>query len=133
MNKILRWLTIVLVAIAAACSIALLTSSAPIDIPLRFSAPVISATPLLLIGVSFLVVQMMLRPRWTELLKNVLLAAAFILWGVVQLLKKSALSERLGNIVIALYVLDLAWVILASVNPTGAIRSSSLRSDSSEE
>src|ERR1700676_450908 len=132
MNKILRWLTMVLVAIAVACSIALLTSNAPIDIPLGFSAPVISAAPLLLIGVSFLVVQLMLRPRWTELLKNVLLAAAFILWGVVQLLKKSALSERLGNIVIALYVLDLAWVTLASVYAAGVIRSGPLKHNSIE-
>ena len=133
MNKILRWLTMVLVAIAVACSIALLTSNAPIDIPLGFSAPVISAAPLLLIGVSFLVVQMMLRPCWTELLKNILLAAAFILWGVVQLMEQNALSKRLGNVVIALYVLDLAWVILSSVNPTGTNRSSSLSSGSPEE
>jgi drug/metabolite transporter (DMT)-like permease len=132
MNKILRWLTMVLVAIAVACSIALLTSNAPIDIPLGFSAPVISAAPLLLIGVSFLVVQMMLRPRWTELLKNILLAAAFILC-VVQLMEQNALSKRLGNVVIALYVLDLAWVILSSVNPTGTNRSSSLSSGSPEE
>jgi hypothetical protein len=110
-----------------------LTSNAPIDIPLGFSAPVISAAPLLLIGVSFLVVQMMLRPRWTELLKNILLAAAFILWGVVQLMEQNALSKRLGNVVIALYVLDLAWVILSSVNPTGTNRSSSLSSGSPEE
>jgi hypothetical protein len=107
----------------------LLTSDTKLAIPLGFSAQVISAAPLLLIGVSLLIVQTMLRPRWTELLKNILLAAAFILWGVVQLMQESALSKRLGDIVIALYVLDLAWMILASVNPAGTIRSSPLGPD----
>ena len=133
MNKILRWLTMVLVVMAVASSISLLTKDTKIHIQLGFSAPLISAAPLLLIGVSSLIVQTMLRPRWTDLLKNILLAVAFILWGIVQLMEQNALSKRLGDVVIALYVLDLAWVIFASVNPTGTIRSSSLRSDSSEE
>lgn len=128
-NKVLRWLTMVLVIVAVACTMGLLTSDTKLAIPLGFSAQVISAAPLLLIGVSLLIVQTMLRPRWTELLKNILLAAAFILWGVVQLMQESALSKRLGDIVIALYVLDLAWMILASVNPAGTIRSSPLGPD----
>jgi hypothetical protein len=107
----------------------LLTSDTKLAIPLGFSAQVISAAPLLLIGVSLLIVQAILRPSWTELLKNILLAAAFILWGVVQLMQETALSKRLGDIVIALYVLDLAWMILASVNPAGTIGSSPLGSD----
>jgi peptidoglycan/LPS O-acetylase OafA/YrhL len=128
-NNVLRWLTMVLVIVAVACTMGLLTSDTKLAIPLGFSAQVISAAPLLLIGVSLLIVQTMLRPRWTELLKNILLAAAFILWGVVQLMQESALSKRLGDVVIALYVLDLAWMILASVNPAGTIRSSPLGPD----
>jgi len=133
MNRILSWLTIILVVMAVACSIGLLERDVKIGIPRGLSATAISAAPLLLIGTSFLIVQIMLRPRWTELLKNILLAAAFILWGVVQLLKNSAWSERLGNIVIALYVLDLAWVTLASVYAASTIRSSSLRYNSIEK
>jgi hypothetical protein len=101
--------------------------------PRVLSAHVISAAPLLLIGLSFLTVQPVLRPRRTILLKNALLAAAFILWGIVQLMEQNALSERLGSVVIVLYVLDLAWVILASVNSSGVIRPRSLRSASSQE
>jgi hypothetical protein len=59
----------------------------------------------------------MTRPPWADLLKNILLASAFILWGIVQLMAQNALSKRLGNVVIALYVLDLAWVILVGLNP----------------
>jgi hypothetical protein len=43
------------------------------------------------------------------------------------------LSERLGNIVIALYVLDLAWVTLASVYAAGVIRSGPLKHNSIEK
>jgi peptidoglycan/LPS O-acetylase OafA/YrhL len=119
MNRILGWLTIVLVVMAIACSIGLLTGDTKIGILRGFAAPTISAAPLLLIGACFLVVQAMRRPRPTELLKNVLLAAAFLLWGIVQLMEQNALSKRLGNVVIALYVLDLAWGILEGMNRTG--------------
>lgn len=75
----------------------------------------VSAGPLMMVGVAFLIAQMAVRPRQTELLKNLLLAATFLLWGVVQLMPQNNLSTRLGNLVIALYVLDLAWAILAKL------------------
>jgi len=122
MNQLIRWLTIALVVVAVACIVGLLTNDAKIHTPLGLPAPAISAAALLLIGVSFLMVQSILRPRWTELLKNTILAAAFILWGVVQLMEQSDISKKLGDVVIALYVLDLAWVIFSSVNPAGPAR-----------
>ena len=81
----------------------------------RLSAAATSAAPLLLVGTSFLFVQPIIRPRLVELLKNVLLAATFLLWGIVQLMPQNAISIRLGNVVIALYVLDLAWMTLGTV------------------
>jgi len=75
---------------------------------------VISAAPLLLVGASFLFLQPIIRPRLMELLKNVLLAVTFLLWGAIQFMPQNTMSKRLGNVVIALYVLDLAWVILGS-------------------
>jgi hypothetical protein len=119
LNKISRWLTIGLVVLALAACVGLLASDSRAVNALGLSASAISAAPLLLVGMSFLIVQTMIRPRLLELLRNMLLVAAFILWGVVQLMAQSVLSKRLGNVVIALYVLDLAWVILARVNPAG--------------
>ena len=75
---------------------------------------VISSAPLLLVGVAFLALQPVLRPRSSELLKNVLLALTFLLWGGLQFLPQNALSAWLGNLVIVLYVVDLAWVILGT-------------------
>jgi hypothetical protein len=66
------------------------------------------------VGTSFLFLQPIIRPRLMELLKNVLLAATFLLWGAIQFMPQNTMSKRLGNVVIALYVLDLAWVILGS-------------------
>jgi hypothetical protein len=130
MNKVLRWLAMVIAGAAAVCSIGSLAESTTMRIHLGISAPLIPAVPLLLTGVSFLLVQVVLRPRWPELMKNLLLAAAFILWGIVQLMEQNNVSRKLGDVVVALYVLDLAWVILTSANPVKTIRSSSLKSDS---
>ena len=116
MNLLLRWLAMALGAIAAAGIAALLATDAQIHVPLAFSASAISAASLLLIGVSFLIVQAIQRPSLTELLKNALLAGAFLLWGVVQLMRPSDLSKKLGDALIALYVVDLAWVIFATLN-----------------
>jgi hypothetical protein len=130
MKRILSWFTIVLGVMAVVFSVGLLASDAITGIPHGIPTGVISAAPLFLIGVTFLVVQIIMRPRWKDLLKNFLLAAAFILWSVVQLMGQSVLSKKLGDVVIALYVIDLAWVILASVNSAGTIRSGPARADS---
>jgi hypothetical protein len=71
----------------------------------------LSALPLLLAGTSYLVLQAIVRPRPLELLKRVMLAAAFLLWGIVQLMPAGNLASELGNLVIALYVLDLGLII----------------------
>jgi hypothetical protein len=119
MDRILRWLTASLVFMALAAGIFLLANDANIGVPLGLSAAAISAAPLLLVGVAFLLFQNTIKPRWSELLRNMLLAGTFILWGVVQLMPRIPLSERLGNLVIALYVLDLSWVILARLASAG--------------
>jgi peptidoglycan/LPS O-acetylase OafA/YrhL len=124
MNKFLRLLAIVSAVAAVACTVVLLTSDTSLSLPPWISRPWISAAPLFFIGFSLLVLQAMRRPRWSELLKSLLLAAAFLLWGVVQLMPPSLLSRLLGHVVIALYVLDLAWVILATLNPASIPASS---------
>ena len=115
MNKTLISLAIGLVVLAIVFSIGLLASDI-IGVASRLPAATISALPLLAVGLSFLIVQSMIRPRWTELLKNILLAATFLLWGIVQLMAHNLLSKKLGDVVIALYVVDLAWTILARMN-----------------
>ncbi len=71
----------------------------------------LSALPLLLTGVAYVVMQAVVRPRPLELLKRLTLAFAFLLWGAVQLMPASDLATELGNIVIALYVIDLGLIV----------------------
>jgi hypothetical protein len=71
----------------------------------------LSALPLLLAGSSYVVLQTILRPPPLELLKRLMLGIAFLLWGVVQLMTASDLATELGNVVIALYVVDLGLII----------------------
>jgi len=114
LNNILRWISYFLAVLALAAGMALLIGDAKLWTPPGGSAAVISAAPLLLVGASYLILQPILRPRGIELLKNALLAATFLLWGAIQLMSQNATSARLGNVVIALYVLDLAWVVLGT-------------------
>ena len=99
----------VLAAVALAACVALLISDLRPGFLPGISTAEISAVPLFLAGIAFLFVQSIIRPRRADLLKNLLLAATFLLWGAVQLMPQNALSRRLGNLVIVLYVLDLAW------------------------
>jgi hypothetical protein len=114
LNDVLRWISYGLAILALAAGVALLLGDAKPGILPGFLAAAISAAPLLLVGASFLIMQPIVRPRLIELLKNVVLAGTFLLWGTIQLLPQNGTSKRLGNVVIALYVLDLAWVILGS-------------------
>jgi hypothetical protein len=114
LNNVFQWISYGLTILALTAGIALLIGDTKPGILSGLPAAAISASPLLLIGTSFLIMQPIIRPRLGELLKNVLLAATFLLWGVIQLMPQNGMSIRMGNVVIALYVLDLAWIILGS-------------------
>ncbi len=114
LNNALRWISYGLAILALATGTALLLADARLGTLPRLPAAAISAAPLLLVGTAFLIMQPVIRPRLAELLKNALLAATFLLWGAIQFMPRNTASLRLGNVVIALYVLDLAWVILGS-------------------
>jgi hypothetical protein len=79
---------------------------------LRFisHAPV-SALPLLLIGLASLCFQIITRPALLDFFKAMIVSAAFLLWGIDQLLPASWLATTLGDIVIILYVVDLGWMM----------------------
>lgn len=125
LQELLRWLARALAVMALLSSFALLCVGAT---PFLTALPTylvkgavrawtliknlpLSALPLLLAGSSYLVLQAILRPRPFELLKRLMLGTAFLLWGVVQLMPASDLTAELGNVVIALYVVDLGLII----------------------
>jgi hypothetical protein len=125
LQEIMRWIVRSLAVMAVLSSFALLCVGAT---PLLSSLPTyvakeaflgwaliknlpLPALPLLLAGSSYVVLQAILRPQPLELLKRLMLGIAFLLWGVVQLMPASKLTAELGNVVIALYVVDLGLII----------------------
>jgi hypothetical protein len=137
-QELLLWLTRSFAILAVVSSAALLCvgatpllTSVPADIAktmVHFWTAVktlpLSALPLLLAGSSYIVLQAILRPRPLELLKRLMLGLAFLLWGVVQLMPMSDLATELGNVVIALYVVDLGLMIWTEIdkNQLGYVR-----------
>jgi len=92
----LCWLSGGLAVLAvASCAVLLLFDGVP-SVVSRLSHAPVSAAPLLLIGVAYLALQPLVRPRPLELLKRVLLGTAFILWGIDQLLPVGRLATVLG-------------------------------------
>ena len=78
----------------------------------RLAHAPVSALPLLLIGLASLGFQVIIRPGWLDLGKALIVSAAFLFWGIDQLLPPSWLATTLGDIVIVLYVIDLGWMML---------------------
>jgi hypothetical protein len=71
----------------------------------------LSSLPLALAGIAYSLLQLELKPSGRILVKRLLLAAAFLLWAVVQILPAGRLNIFLGDAVIAAYVLDLFWMM----------------------
>lgn len=115
MTIIVRRMAKVLVVVAIICSLTLVMKDTGVTLPWGISQTTISAASLMLVGGALLIAQTLIHPQKMELMRNILLSAAFILWGFVQLLPSTTSSKKLGDIVVALYVIDVAWTILAIV------------------
>jgi hypothetical protein len=102
---LLIWITVIAALVAGI--ILLLSDIFP---TILLHAPV-SAAPLLLIGATYLGFQVLMRPKPLDLFKALIVSAAFLLWGVDQLLPTGWFATLLGDIVIVLYVIDLGWMM----------------------
>jgi hypothetical protein len=103
----------VILGIVTLVSVALLLAwdIAPTRFPANAHA-VLGALPLVMIAITYLIYQMVHRPPWRELVKAILLAAAFIFWAANQLWPDSSLATLWNDIAIALFVLDVFLVIV---------------------
>ncbi len=71
-----------------------------------------AAVPLILIGLSYLSLQLSMRRPRGEMVKGSLLAIAFVFWGCEQLLPPSPWVTLLDSLVITIFVVDLSFIIL---------------------
>jgi len=121
-RPILDRAAIFLVLLALSSAILLLAQDAGSGLFQAVPRSSLSAAPLLLIGSAFLITQITSLTARHALLKDVVLAGTFLLWGIVQLIPSGNLSLLLGNVVIALFVLDLAWAVMLKVRTEGRFR-----------
>src|ERR1035437_7388047 len=73
---------------------------------------VLGALPLALIALAYLIYQTVRRPGPAEILKAVLLAIAFLFWAANQFWPEAAAATLFNDIAIALFVLDVFFVIV---------------------
>ncbi len=106
--------------LAVISAVVLLIVDAPIfgHLPPLISRAVIEAIPLLLVGIAYLSWLAVDRPSAIDVVKQGLIAIAFILWGTTLLMPTGQWSRFMGAIVIALYVFDLAWLMEGNLRKT---------------
>jgi hypothetical protein len=89
------------------------------DLWLRFEPtarhPQAAAFALIFVGSSFVCLQLGAGGRGKEKLKGVLLGLAFVLWGGEHYLPSGAWVTGVDCAVVAIFVLDLGWVIVGGL------------------
>jgi hypothetical protein len=79
--------------------------------PRTFPIHLRSSTPLIMIGLSYFFVQITLQRTLLQHVLCILVAVAFVLWGLEQFLTNTTAIKIIDDIVVFLFVLDLAFVI----------------------
>ncbi len=112
LDRLRRTVPMAVGAIAFASVVVLITwDFFPTGFPSR-SHEVIGALPLGLIAVAYLAHQAVHRPDRKQLVKAILLALAFLSWAANQFWPDAPQATLFNDIAIALFVLDLLWVII---------------------
>lgn len=70
-----------------------------------------SAVPLILIGLAWLFVHPGFGVHPIQFIKRLIAAVAFVLWGVDQMLPPGWWATTVGDVVIGLFVLDMALIV----------------------
>jgi len=108
-----------LIVCACAGSGMLLVSDAPQLWMQRLVHAPFQAFPLLCIGLASLCFQTIVRPKLLDLFKAFMVSAAFLLWGIDQMLPAGWSATTLGDVVIVLYVIDLGWMMADRLKEQG--------------
>ena len=112
----------ILVLLALGASTLLISDDVIPLVAQRLAHAPISAVPLLLIGITYLLMQSGFRPVGRELAQALLVSAAFISWGIYQLLPTGTFATLLGDLVITMYVVDLGLSILGQLHRVTPLR-----------
>ena len=111
MTRLLRWFSTISFTLALAGTAALWLSDASNQLLPTPSHQHIGALPLILIGFSYISLQLSGKRQPVERAKGLLLGLAFVLWGGEQFLPPSEWVTVMDSLVITIFVVDLALII----------------------
>jgi hypothetical protein len=112
MTKLLRGLCLLLFLAALGGIVVLLASDIWHALRLTSFHQQAGAAALILIGASYVSLQLGSGRRWNEKLKGIFLGLAFVLWGSEQFLPASRVVTLMDSAVITIFVVDLGLMIL---------------------
>jgi hypothetical protein len=110
--NLFRWLSIILFISAIAAMLTLLASDALNALTPTTLHRHAGALSFMLIGSSYVALQIGLRRPRSEKLKAILLGIAFLFWGSGQFLPPSLFATALDTTVVVIFVVDLGLIIM---------------------
>jgi hypothetical protein len=112
LTTLLRWLSALCFISALAAIVTLLASDAWNELRLTALHRRAGALAVLLIGSSFLGLQLSSPGRWRERYKEALLAVAFMCWGAQQFVPAGPWVTAMDTAVVFIFVADLGGIII---------------------
>ena len=115
MATLFRWLSTILFVSALLAMITLLVSDAFNALNSTALHRRAGALSFMLIGSSYVALQLSLRRPRSEKLKAILLGIAFLFWGSGQFLPPSHWATAMDAAVVVIFVVDLSLIIMESL------------------
>jgi hypothetical protein len=120
MTRPLRWVSVLLFLSALGALGTLLASDFLHSLRLTLFHQRAGALALILIGSSYIALQLGLRRRWNEALQGIFLGGAFVFWGGEQFLPPGPAVTAIDSAVITIFVVDLSLIIVGQIRSKGA-------------
>ena len=115
MATLFRWLSTILFVSAIGAMLTLLVSDALNALTPTAVHRCAGALAFMLIGSSYVALQLSLRRPRSEKLKAILLGIAFLFWGSGQFLPPSLFATAMDTAVVVIFVVDLSLIIIENL------------------
>ena len=115
MATLFRWLSTILFVSALVAMVTLLVSDALNALTPTAVHRCAGALAFMLIGSSYVALQISLQRPRTEKVKAILLGIAFLFWGSGQFLPPSLFATAMDSAVVVIFVVDLSLIIIESL------------------
>lgn len=115
MTTLFRWLSTLLFVSALLAVATLLVSDATSALTLTELHRRAGALSFMLIGASYVALQLSVRRPRGEKLKAILLGTAFLFWGSGQFLPPSLFATAMDSAVVVIFVVDLSLIIIENL------------------